>query len=56
MNKRDQDVELILPAIGGEVRFVDQKTKGDAPGKQAIETGKITLHEFSVAVATLRAE
>jgi hypothetical protein len=56
VNKRDRDIELTLPAPGGEVRFVDQNTKGDTPGKQAIETGKITLHGFSVAVATLRAE
>ena len=53
VNMRDRDVGLTLPGSGGELEFVDQATHGGAPGRQAIEAGKITLHGFSVAVATL---
>ncbi|MGA2382593.1 MAG: glycosyl hydrolase family 39 [Gemmatimonadales bacterium] len=55
VNKRERDVELTLPG-SGELEFVDQNTKGDAPGRQTIVAGRITLHGFSVAVATLRTE
>jgi hypothetical protein len=56
VNKRDRDIELTLNGRAGEVQYVDQTTKGGAPGRQAIGTDKLRLRGLSVAVVTMAAE
>ncbi len=55
VNKRDRDMEVTLPGRAGEVQYVDQTTKGNPPVKASIDSDRITLRGFAVAVATLGA-
>jgi len=56
VNKRDRDMEVTLPGRASQVQFVDQTTKGNAPGRQSQSDDKLTLRGLAVAVVTMRAE
>jgi hypothetical protein len=47
------DVQL-AGASGGQVEYVDQTTGFDPPKKAAVESDKLTLNGFSVAVLTMK--
>jgi hypothetical protein len=53
VNKRDRDIELTLSGRATEVEYVDQTTKGSAPGRQALNAAKLTLRGLSVAAVTM---
>jgi hypothetical protein len=53
VNKRDRDLELTLPQTAREIQFVDQTTANQPPGKQDLNTDKVTLHGLGVAIVTL---
>jgi hypothetical protein len=53
VNKRDREIELTLNGRAGEVQYVDQTTKGGAPGRQAVNADKLTLRGLSVTVVTM---
>jgi hypothetical protein len=53
VNKRDRDIQITLPGRASGVQYVDQTTKGNAPGQQALNSDKLTLRGLSVAVVTL---
>jgi hypothetical protein len=55
VSKRDRNLEVTLPGRASEVQFVDQTTKGNAPGKQSLNGDKLTLGGFAVAVVTMSA-
>ncbi len=52
VNKRDRDIEVTLPGRATGVQYVDQTTKGNAPGQQSLNSDKLTLRGLSVAVVT----
>jgi hypothetical protein len=56
VNKRDRDAEIELPQRATEVQFVDQTTKSDAPGKETLDSNKVTVRGLGVAVITITAE
>jgi len=53
VNKRDREFELTLPGRAAAVQYVDQTTKGDPPVTKALNSDKIALRGFGVAVVTL---
>lgn len=52
VNKRDRDFEIPVPQTAKSVQFVDQTTKADAPHTEALDTNKITVRGFGVAVVS----
>jgi hypothetical protein len=50
VNKRDKDVDVTLPQNGTSVQFVDQTTKGNPPGQQALHRDVYKLRGLAVAV------
>jgi len=56
VNQRDRDIELTLSGRASEVQYVDQVTKGGAPGREPLGADKLTLRGLSVAVVTMAAE
>lgn len=56
VNKRDREIGLTLTGRASEIDYVDQTTKGGAPGRQAVSADKLTLRGLSVAVVRMAAE
>lgn len=54
INKRDRDIELLLPQRAHGVEFVDQTTKTDLPAKQDLDSDKLPLRGLSVAVVSFQ--
>ena len=53
-NKRDRTFDLTIPgSSGGKLEFVDQKSGFDPPGSARLDSDKVTLNGFGVAVVTL---
>ena len=50
VNKRDKDVDVRLPQQASQVQFVDQTTKGNSPGEQALHSDTYRLRGLGVAV------
>jgi hypothetical protein len=50
VNKRDKDVDVRLPEQASRVQFVDQTTKGNPPGQQALHSDTYKLRGLGVAV------
>jgi len=54
VNKRDRDVAISIPAAnGGQLEAVDVTTAFQGSAKSTLDSDKMTLHGFSVAVVTL---
>jgi hypothetical protein len=54
VNKRDQEVELIIPgAQNARIEFVDQTTGSQPPGSARLTSDTVTLRGLAVAVITL---
>lgn len=53
VNKRDRDIDVILPEQAKTVQFVDQTTKDAPPAIQQSGTANIQLHGYAVVVVTM---
>jgi hypothetical protein len=53
INKRDHDIEVTLPQKAKQLEAVDVTTKANPAAKQGVDSTRITLHGYAVAVATL---
>jgi hypothetical protein len=53
VNKRDRELQIALPGPATKVDYVDQTTKGEAPGSSALTGDRLSLRGLAVAVVTL---
>ena len=53
VNKRDRDLDVQLPEVVKQVRFVNQETKGGEPRTIAPARKAVRLHGLEVAILTL---
>jgi hypothetical protein len=53
INKRDHDIQVTLPQKAKRVQAVDEQTKAGPASQEDVDSDRLTLHPYAVAVATL---
>lgn len=52
VNKRDREIEFVLPEKAARIQPIDQKTRENPPKTQLVASETLHLHGFEVAVVT----